>query len=207
MTEDAQLAALEIKDPVEFKKYVTAIKVLQYISEDGMTVQSACQQAGITARTYYRWVEAGIFRTLIGGVITQAFHDTQLAVIDSLPEIIKVQVDIAKGDKKGTNFDIHNAAKFLMEKVLDPAMDTFLAEALPEPEEEAEDPAQKFLDAKKSWEDIPPGEKIVETVTTVVERQVPTVLEGADLLAQDLEEEVEQTPEEADSPEPSQAAV
>ena len=201
MTEDTQLAALEIKDPVEFKKYVTAIKVLQYISEDGMTVQTACAQAGITARTYYRWVEAGIFRTLIGGVVTQAFHETQLKVIDSLPDIVDIQVKIAKGDKKGTNFDIHNAAKFLMEKVLDPAMQTFLAEALPEPEEEVEDPGQKFLDAKKEWEDLPLGEKLIETTTRVVERQVPTVIEGEDLVSDPLEGD-EQILAEDDPPEP-----
>lgn len=197
MTEDTALAQLEIKDPVEFKKYVTAIKVLKYISEDSMTVQAACEQAGITARTYYRWIEQGIFRTLIGGVITQAFHQTQLSVIDALPEIIDVQIKLAKGDKDGTNFDIHNAAKFLTEKILDPAMQAFLAEAQPEPEEEEADPGQAFLDAKKEWE-LPPGEKLVETTTRVVERQIPTVLEGEAVNAQDPPEEAEPLPAEDD---------
>ena len=198
MTEDTALSQLEISDPVEFKKYLTAIKVLQYISEDGMTVQAACAQADITARTYYRWIEQGIFRTLIGGVITQAFHQTQLAVIDALPEIIDVQIELAKGTKSGTNFDIHNAAKFLTEKILDPAMKTFLAEAQPPPEEEREDPAQIFLDGKREWEDLPPGEKVVETTTRVVERQVQTVLEGDARHAPDPLEEAESPPVEDD---------
>lgn len=189
---------LEIKDPKELKKYLTAIEILKYIAEDGMSVQSACEQAGIAARTYYRWIEQGIFRTLIGGVVTQAFHQTQLKVISELPQIIDTQINIAKGTRSGvTNFDIHNAAKFLTEKILDPAMTAFLAEAVPPPEEEEKDSAQDFLDAKKDWENIPPGEKLVETTTRVVERQVPTVVE-VEARDPDPEEVIEQTPSEDD---------
>jgi hypothetical protein len=171
---DEELNKLDIVDPVALKKYNTAVEVLKLIAEDGLPVRDACAQAGITARTYYRWVEEGIFRALIGGEVTQAVHDTQIGLIKELPTIIKVQVELATGVRKGTNFDIHNAAKFLFEKVLDPTMKSFLAEQLPPEPEEEEDPAQKFLETKKEWEDLPPGEKVVETTTRVVERQVPS---------------------------------
>lgn len=172
-----------IKDPVELRKYKTAIEIMQSIVESGMTVDDACQHAGISPRTYYRWVEEGIFKVVMGGVITQAVHDTQLKVIDSLPSVIEKQIDLATGKAQGTNFDIHNAAKFLFERILDPAIQVHLAQMQPEQEEE-EDPAQKYLE---EMGDLPPGEKVqvTETTTRIVERQIPDAVIPAEPQVED----------------------
>jgi hypothetical protein len=168
---------LLISDPKELKRFLMAAEIIKLHVDDGMNLEAACAQVGISRSTYHRWVKDGVFAPLLSAAVAPLIQDMQIQALDAMKDGLAWVFELMSGKgagKDATNFDRMGAVRFAWAEFGKPMM-----AALPQPEprdETPEDPADEYLKKEPAWANLEPGEQI--TKTTIVERQLPAQVEG-----------------------------
>lgn len=170
MDKDNEPVELELTNPADARRLMQASEVAKLFLQDGLSIDAACAQAGISRATYTRWVQAGVFAPLLQAYVTPILHEAQKAGLDLIPDILGWARSVLDGSAiDATNFDRLNVSKFLWAEIIKPALALAVPAVPPanpdaDPggkEEKQEDPAEAYLRGEPEWaSQLRPGESI-----------------------------------------------
>ena len=98
--------------PKEVVRQSQIIKVIQLMSEKGMSQAEACELVGINQRTYQRWVGRPEMAPVLQQVARDAIQAGMIIAVNAFPRAVERQAQIATGEA-GDPRDSGKAAAFL----------------------------------------------------------------------------------------------
>lgn len=105
----------EIEKVQEEIRYNTALRVLDIATDQHVSIENACQQAGVPPRTFYRYVQEGALTEHLQNN-RQARRDVSSALATAaLPDVIRHMIRLATGEVEQRGSNPVAAAKFLVE--------------------------------------------------------------------------------------------
>jgi uncharacterized protein with GYD domain len=111
MDDENELTSLELYNLDTKVQIIRKVQSLQI--DRNMTVRQACDEVGISFRTFYDWLARGIYDQYLLAAANERLAVVGAMALDAMPAIAENMVQIATGEKTSRGTSAVSAARWL----------------------------------------------------------------------------------------------